>query len=1064
MEKTHKNAEAQSVYERMIEIFFYGKRIEDLNKIVSKTFIGYGTAAHEFFLSINDLIKMAETQSEQLKNHPVEITRNPILCKSLQDGSSYLIVEEFQMHDRKNDYRYKARLSAILEKIEEKWLITHFHGSTPDSNVSEEESLPMEGLRRKNLALEEKIKERTRELETKNRQLEIEGALERIRAQAVAMKTSSDLLDIVVTMRNEFIKLGHEAQYFWHMMWLPETYEKAMTSGDGSKIGFVMQLPRHIHGNIPKLAKWEKSKKPTVVFTMTVDEAIDYVDKMVALGDFKNIDPQAPSHDDIKHIGGLTFIMSRTTHGEIGYSLPGIVKSPPKEDIDILVKFASAFDLAHQRFLDLQKAETQTRETQIELALEKVRSRSMAMHKSDELKEVIQVVYDQFVQLQVPIDHAGFILDYKENEDMHIWLADHNAVFPKIVLPYFDCAHWNNFIEAKKTGGNFFTNQLGFEEKNKFYNDLFQFIPDLPEETKATYFGFKGLAISTVLLDTVGLYIENYSGNPFSDEENAILMRFGKVFQQAYTRFLDLQKAEAQAREAKIESALERVRSRSLAMHHSSELSAVVDTLMREFTNLEFTLTFCIINLINEQEMSNTVWAANPETGKDPESYYMRFEDYPFHHAMWDGWKAQKKRFVYTLEGEEKKIYDEYLYSETEFRRFPKHVQDANKALERYVAGFTFFKYSGLQTVSVNPISEDELEILERFGRVFEQAYTRFLDLQKAEAQTREAQIETALEKVRSRTMAMQKGDELQEVAVLLYKELIALGVTNFVTCGYVEVHEKTNKQHTWVTAPGGDTLGLFYLPLTGDATFDERYAAWKKQQTVFHQTVAGDVRSNHLEFAITTFNSKEAEEMVRSQFPDPTVFYCFNFSHGYLHLVTGSLLKKEEELLLARFTKIFEQTYTRFLDLQKAEAQAKEAQIEAALERVRSQSMGMQSSTDFSAVTTEMFNQLRRFDGDLFATGIVFCDKHEGHVEQWHSIPDAGMLTPFIVPIDLDYIHQYRYDEWKKGTELFSVEIPEHFIKQHFDAIFNLPSAQKVFKRFGVKQHTNARSTSLGN
>ena len=72
---------------------------------------------------------------------------------------------------------------------------------------------------------------------------------------------------------------------------------------------------------------------------MTTEEAIDYVDKMVALGDFQNIDPQAPTHDDIRHIGGLTFIMARTTHGEIGYSLPGIVKNPPKEDIRYFSSF-----------------------------------------------------------------------------------------------------------------------------------------------------------------------------------------------------------------------------------------------------------------------------------------------------------------------------------------------------------------------------------------------------------------------------------------------------------------------------------------------------------------------------------------------------------------------------------------------------------------------------------------------------------------------------------------------------------------------------------------------------
>ena len=83
------------------------------------------------------------------------------------------------------------------------------------------------------------------------------------------------------------------------------------------------------------------------------------------------------------------------------------------------------------------------------------------------------------------------------------------------------------------------------------------------------------LPASTVLLENVGLYIENFSGIPYSDEENTTLMRFGKVFQQTYTRFLDLQKAEAQAREAQIEAALERVRSRSMGMQKSEELREV---------------------------------------------------------------------------------------------------------------------------------------------------------------------------------------------------------------------------------------------------------------------------------------------------------------------------------------------------------------------------------------------------------------------------------------------------------------------------------------------------------
>ena len=130
-----------------------------------------------------------------------------------------------------------------------------------------------------------------------------------------------------------------------------------------------------------------------------------------------------------------------------------------------------------------------------------------------------------------------------------------------------------------------------FEEKNRFYQKLFEYVPGLPEEAKEFYFSCPGLAASTVLLENVCLYIENFSGIPYTDEENNTLMRFGKVFQQTYTRFLDLQKAEAQAREAKIEAALEKVRSRSLAMHKSDELNEVVTILFEKIKELQIPVT-----------------------------------------------------------------------------------------------------------------------------------------------------------------------------------------------------------------------------------------------------------------------------------------------------------------------------------------------------------------------------------------------------------------------------------------------------------------------------------------
>ena len=69
------------------------------------------------------------------------------------------------------------------------------------------------------------------------------------------------------------------------------------------------------------------------------------------------------------------------------------------------------------------------------------------------------------------------------------------------------------------------------------------------------------------------------------------------------------------------------------------------------------------------------------------------------------------------------------------------------------------------------------MKYFKRFAKVFEQTYTRFLDLQKAEAQVREAQIETALERVRSKTMAMHKSEEVTGIAVSLNEELTEIRI-----------------------------------------------------------------------------------------------------------------------------------------------------------------------------------------------------------------------------------------------------------------------------------------------
>src|SRR5260370_10917872 len=87
---------------------------------------------------------------------------------------------------------------------------------------------------------------------------------------------------------------------------------------------------------------------------------------------------------------------------------------------------------------------------------------------------------------------------------------------------------------------------------------------------------------------------------------------------------------------------------------------------------------------------------------------------------------------------------------------------------------------------------------MKRFARVFNLTYNRFNDLQKAEAQAREATIEAAMEKVRSRALAMQKPEELIEVAQLLRKEMGLLGVEELETSSIYIHNETTGKTECW--------------------------------------------------------------------------------------------------------------------------------------------------------------------------------------------------------------------------------------------------------------------------
>ena len=105
-------------------------------------------------------------------------------------------------------------------------------------------------------------------------------------------------------------------------------------------------------------------------------------------GGGSNVDPEHQLSFDL----ALNF--KDTTHRD------RITVKPINYPVKILERFRNVFKLSYQRYIDIAQAEAQAREAKIEAALEKVRSRSSAMYKSEELQDVINSVFMRLKLLQ----------------------------------------------------------------------------------------------------------------------------------------------------------------------------------------------------------------------------------------------------------------------------------------------------------------------------------------------------------------------------------------------------------------------------------------------------------------------------------------------------------------------------------------------------------------------------------------------------------------------------------------------------------------------------------------
>ncbi len=579
----------------------------------------------------------------------------------------------------------------------------------------------------------------------------------------------------------------------------------------------------------------------------------------------------------------------------------------------------------------------QKRELEIEAALEKVRSRTMAMHKSEELRNVVSTVVEQLTDIGLRIASANIILLDEHSKDLVVWTKTDkdDTYFKGFNIPYNDDPAAADFFSPFGRRASIYTKSYTFEEKNALWENIFERSDyrHVPADRKKFILEARDFSLSLACRKNTAIQLTRYIKEPFSETDNEVLQRFANVFEQTYTRFLDLQKAEAQAREAQIEVALEKVRSRSLAMHKSDELQEVVNTVFDRLKELAVEADAAVIYIAREGTPELDCWLQTAEQTYSSGFPFPYFDQSVLARAI----LASTPGFITkTYSKEDKNEWFDLMFKHSEMRVISKARKRFILNSESFTMSRVQMKHTGItmSRYSSKSFTAAEYDILTRFARVFEQAYTRFRDLQKAEAQAREAIKQASLDRVRGEIASMRSAADLQRIIPLVWDELKLLGVP-FIRCGVFIVHETEGVSEVYLSTPNGLSLGVFRLSLSFNEFTTKWVAAWRKGKVYRRHWDRQDfVNWTKSMIELGQVQSQETYQGA-SEPPEKLDLNLIPFKQGMLYVGNTAALDKDEVGLVRSLAKAFEIAYARYEDFSALE-KAKQ-HVESTLTKLKS-------------------------------------------------------------------------------------------------------------------------------
>ena len=214
--------------------------------------------------------------------------------------------------------------------------------------------------------------------------------------------------------------------------------------------------------------------------------------------------------------------------------------------------------------------EAQNRELEIESSLERVRTVAMSMRIPADMLEICKTISHQLELLNIKEIRNVQTMIFHETGDTYInyeYYAKHDKLLTTEVDYNLHQEHAAFANRMLKGPGEFYTHSFTGKE----LKDWYEYQKSTPQFADAYLEQAASLNYYMYSLGKVVLGISTYI--PLNEEEINLFKRYRNVFELSYRRYLDIEKAEAQARESQIQLALERVRARTMAMQNSDELA-----------------------------------------------------------------------------------------------------------------------------------------------------------------------------------------------------------------------------------------------------------------------------------------------------------------------------------------------------------------------------------------------------------------------------------------------------------------------------------------------------------